>query len=47
MSSAIAIPPHAPATAPRRALDFTEPVPRPGKSIVKLIGEVLDHGGPG
>src|SRR5438034_11499361 len=47
MSSAIAIPPHAPAAAPRRALDFTEPVPRPGKSIVKLIGEVLDHGGPG
>src|SRR5437773_9148854 len=47
MSSAIAIPPHAPAAAPRRALDFTEPVPRPGKSIVKLIGEVLDHAAPG
>src|SRR5881396_2871974 len=47
MSSAIAIPPHAPAPAPRQALDFIEPVQRPRKSIVKLISEVLEHGGPG
>src|SRR6266542_3922890 len=27
--------------------DFSKPVTKPRKSIFKLIGEVLDHGGPG
>ena len=27
--------------------DFSVPVPRPKTSIFKLVGEVLDHGGPG
>src|SRR5471030_1503936 len=29
------------------APDFSKPVMRPKKSTLKLIGEVLDHGGPG
>lgn len=32
---------------PRPALDFSQPVRRPKKSVFKLIGEVLDDGGPG
>ncbi|MBM3851352.1 MAG: radical SAM protein, partial [Verrucomicrobia bacterium] len=27
--------------------DFSVPVPRPKTSIFRLVGEVLDHGGPG
>lgn len=35
-------------TAPARvADDMSQRVARPGKSIFKLVGEVLDHGGPG
>ncbi len=29
------------------AADFARPVARPKKGVLKLIGEVLDHGGPG
>jgi MoaA/NifB/PqqE/SkfB family radical SAM enzyme len=36
-----------PAAAPRPADDFSQPVPRPRKSLLKLAGEVLSHGGPG
>ena len=36
-----------PLDAARPATDFTRPVARPKKSVLKLIGEVLDHGGPG
>src|SRR3569833_1363460 len=36
--------PAAPAAAP---VDFSKPVVRPKKSLFKLVGEVLDHGGPG
>src|SRR5258708_37537135 len=34
----------APAAAPA---DFSQPIVRPKKSVFSLIGEVLDHGGPG
>lgn len=27
--------------------DFSVPVPRPKISVLKLVGQVLDHGGPG
>src|SRR6185503_8904141 len=33
--------------APAAAVDFSKPVVRPKKSLFKLVGEVLDHGGPG
>src|SRR6266581_3250128 len=36
-----------PAAVPSPAADFSRPVVRPKKSAFKLIGEVLDHGGPG
>ena len=46
MSTATLTPPETPAkTAP--APDFTQPVARPKKSLLSLVGEVLDHGGPG
>src|SRR5476649_901306 len=48
--SEIAIAPNAPSAAPKPAPpapDFSKPVVRPKKSTLKLIGEVLDHGGPG
>ncbi len=32
---------------PAAAPDFSKPVAKPRKSTFKLIGEVLDHGGPG
>src|SRR5260370_1113247 len=32
---------------PASAADFSKPVAKPRKSTFKLIGEVLDHGGPG
>ncbi len=35
------------ASADSAALDFPEPVKRSKKGTIKLIGEVLDHGGPG
>src|SRR5215217_1664194 len=28
-------------------VDFSKPVVRPKKSVFKLVGEVLEHGGPG
>lgn len=31
----------------REKPDFSQPVVRPKKSVFKLVGEVLDHGGPG
>jgi MoaA/NifB/PqqE/SkfB family radical SAM enzyme len=34
------------ATSPPHS-DFSQPVERPKKGILKLLGEVLDHGGPG
>jgi MoaA/NifB/PqqE/SkfB family radical SAM enzyme len=36
--------PAGPAPAP---VDFSKPVVRPKKSLFKLVGEVLEHGGPG
>lgn len=36
-----------PAEPSREAVDFSRPVARPKQSIFKLVGEVLDHGGPG
>src|SRR5437879_9287591 len=46
MSSATLTPP---AASPKPAVppDFSQPVRRPEKSAFKLLGEVLDHGGPG
>src|SRR5213596_2135636 len=38
-------PPAAETTRP--AADFSRPVARPKKSLFKLVGQVLDHGGPG
>jgi MoaA/NifB/PqqE/SkfB family radical SAM enzyme len=38
--------PEATATAPAAA-DFSKPVAKPRKSFLRLMGEVLDHGGPG
>src|SRR5438094_997559 len=38
-------PPAAETTKP--AVDFSQPVVRPKTSILKLLGDVLDHGGPG
>jgi MoaA/NifB/PqqE/SkfB family radical SAM enzyme len=35
------------AKAAQASIDFSKPVTKPRKSIFKLIGEVLDHGGPG
>src|ERR1700712_2537773 len=35
------------AGAPAKAVDFSKPVVRPKKSVFKLMGEVLEHGGPG
>lgn len=36
-----------PSAAPAAPPDFSQPVARPGKSVLKLLGEVLNHGGPG
>src|SRR3954454_5053984 len=48
MSTATLTAPDAPATkAPAPAPDFSKPVSRPTKSVFKLLGEVLAHGGPG
>src|SRR5690349_24802972 len=47
MSSATLSPPEAPAKSAAAAADFSQPVRRPEKSPFKLMGEVLNHGGPG
>ena len=39
--------PVAESVAPATPIDFSKPVVRPKKSTLKLIGEVLKHGGPG
>jgi len=39
--------PVAPAAPAPHPVDFSRPVPPPKTSVLKLIGEVLDHGGPG
>jgi MoaA/NifB/PqqE/SkfB family radical SAM enzyme len=46
MSTVTLNPPEAPAK-PAPAPDFSQPVSRPKKGLLKLVGEVLDHGGPG
>jgi len=38
--------PNSPTAGPA-PVDFSKPVVRPKKSLFKLVGEVLDHGGPG
>jgi MoaA/NifB/PqqE/SkfB family radical SAM enzyme len=43
----VATPAAPPVETTRPATDFSRPVVRPKKSAVKLLGEVLDHGGPG
>src|SRR5580658_3095722 len=40
-------PPGAKPLSPPAAQDFSKPVARPKKGTLKLIGEVLKHGGPG
>jgi MoaA/NifB/PqqE/SkfB family radical SAM enzyme len=40
-------PPAQPVSAAGNAPDFSRPVQRPKKGALKLIGEVLNHGGPG
>jgi MoaA/NifB/PqqE/SkfB family radical SAM enzyme len=40
-------PPEAKPPSPPAAKDFSKPVVRPKKGTLKLIGEVLKHGGPG
>jgi MoaA/NifB/PqqE/SkfB family radical SAM enzyme len=37
----------APAARPPEPVDFTKPVVPPKKSTMRLVGEVLNHGGPG
>ena len=45
MSSAVVNSPGTPVAEPKP--DFSKPVVRPKKGVFKLLGEVLDHGGPG
>jgi len=45
IAASTANPPAAETTRP--AADFSRPVARPKKSVFKLVGEVLQHGGPG
>src|SRR5436190_19070278 len=47
MSAAILSRTEAPPARPSQATAALPPVLRPKKSTLKLIGEVLDHGGPG
>jgi MoaA/NifB/PqqE/SkfB family radical SAM enzyme len=47
MSVTTLTPPQPPVKAANPAVDFSRPVARPKKGVLKLIGEVLDHGGPG
>jgi MoaA/NifB/PqqE/SkfB family radical SAM enzyme len=44
-SATIQSPP--PVKSPPEKADFSAPVERPKKGVFKLLGEVLDHGGPG
>lgn len=46
-TAAINAPEKATVTGPEKGPDFSRPVVRPAKSTWKLIGEVLEHGGPG
>jgi MoaA/NifB/PqqE/SkfB family radical SAM enzyme len=46
-TSTIEKPPEAKPASPAPAADFSKPVVRPKKGTLKLIGEVLEHGGPG
>lgn len=44
----VALTTHPPAVSPTPAsVEFCRPVGRPKKGLLKLLGEVLDHGGPG
>ena len=43
----VATPAALPVETTRPAPDFSRPVSRPKKSALQLLGEVLDHGGPG
>ncbi len=47
MSADVSKPPPAGQIDPSPTADLTRPVPRPRKSFFRLLGEVLDHGGPG
>src|SRR5215831_18328082 len=47
MSQAALTSTQSPPTDSAAPVDFSRPVVRPKKSVFKLIGEVLDHGGPG
>src|ERR1700754_3085743 len=38
---------NSPVAAAAKPTDFSQPVVRPKKGLFKLVGEVLDHGGPG
>ncbi len=48
MNTAVANPAPSATAAPQpHPVDFSRPVERPKKGVFKLIGEVLEHGGPG
>ena len=47
MSPAILARTSTPPTAAGAAVEVARPVPRPRTGLFKLIGEVLEHGGPG
>jgi len=47
ISTAPNLPAAEPASAAKAALDFSKAVVRPKKGMLKLMGEVLNHGGPG
>src|ERR1700691_4688 len=44
---ALETPPEVKSFSPSAVRDFSRPVSRPKKGTLKLIGEVLNHGGPG
>ncbi len=46
-SATVTSPPTATARTAEAAPDFSQPVQRPKKGVLKLVGEVLNHGGPG
>src|SRR6187401_432069 len=45
--SIVALTASVPAAKAAQGIKLSKPVSKPRKSILKLIGEVLDHGGPG
>jgi MoaA/NifB/PqqE/SkfB family radical SAM enzyme len=47
MSTDTLLPSPVSATANPASVDFSRPVVKPAKSVFRLIGEVLNHGGPG